>query len=807
MSVGLFKRAEEVYEQVAGLPEPLRARELERLCGTDPALRAEVSSLLEHATRMGEFLQTPALGSGIAERVLGDTDAGEDLAGQTIGPYKLEQRLAVGGMGAVYLAARADGAFRQQVAVKLVKRGMDSDEIVRRFRQERQTLAALNHPNIARLLDGGLTDSGRPYLVMEYVRGKPIDRYCRENGLTIEQRLRLFALVCGAVHYAHRNLVVHRDLKPGNIFIADDGTPKLLDFGIAKVLSEDRSVAATTIADQRRLTPEYASPEQLEGRVMTTAGDVYSLGVVLYELLTERRPHRLETKTTREAERIVLAETPAAPSELLRSGGGVVGGEAAERWGRRLRGDLDNIVLMALRKEPERRYASAEQFAADVGRYLDGLPVIARKDTLGYRIGKFVRRNAIGVALAATAAALLLGGVVTMAWQSRELRRQRDDAYVARDQSEAIGDFLRTMLSAADPINEGPDARVKSVLDAAASRVEADLKDDPLVQAAARSTIGRTYMGLGLYDKAREHIDWAFQTRRRLLDPEAHDLAESKLDMAELLYETGRHAEAERLLREALATHERLRGTTNIDTARVLNDLGAVLRAQNKTEEAEQTHRRALAVRRQIAGENSLDAAESLNNLAGVLRSRGDAQGAVEAMTDALRIRRSLLREDHPLVIQAMANLATMKAGAGDLNGAAELLRAVTNVDCKVFGEQHPFHATNLNSLASVLARLGKFAEAEPHYREAMEIRRLRLGADDERTLLTQMGLGRCLVQMGMMSEAERLLADVVTRATGANGAMDERFAPGAEDLAAIYASDGRSEKAAQVRRLLDRSR
>ncbi len=338
-------------------------------------------------------------------------EAARPAVGIRVGPYEVLRELGRGGMGVVYLAARADEQFRKRVAIKVIKTGPDEEGVIRRFRRERQILASLDHPNVARLLDGGATGDGRPYFVMEYIEGHPLHEYCDRHRLSIVDRLKVFQQVCSAVAYAHRNLIVHRDLKPSNIIVTADGIPRLLDFGIAKLLNPELSAETPTVTGLA-LTPEYASPEQARGDVVTTASDVYSLGVLLYELLTGHRPYRLKTRLPMEVLKAVCEQEPERPSTIVRQAEDTTDGSRAvvitpegvsrardltpDRLGRRLRGDLDNIVLMALRKEPLRRYASAEALSEDLRRYLEGLPVKARKGTSAYRAGKYVKRHAVG---------------------------------------------------------------------------------------------------------------------------------------------------------------------------------------------------------------------------------------------------------------------------------------------------------------------------------------------------------------------------------------------------------------------------
>jgi TolB-like protein/predicted Ser/Thr protein kinase len=407
---------------------PQRAAFLDQACASDPALRAEIESLLASYDHAGNFIETPAADGAI--KAIAELSV-EQFAGRRIGSYRLIREIGQGGMGTVYLAERADELYKKLVAIKIVRRGMDSDDIVRHFRKERQILASLENPNIARLLDGGTTEDGRPYIVMEYVEGTSVTEYCDEYRLTTNARLALFRTICEAVHYAHQNLVIHRDLKPSNILITENGTPKLLDFGIAKVLNPETPTDLTerTRTELRALTPDYASPEQILGEKPTRASDVYSLGIVLYELLTGQRPYRSLNLSAHELARLVCEQEPVRPSAAVNQVEVVTRGHNAPRTitpesvsrardtqpkklRRQLTGDLDNIILMALRKEPQRRYESAAQFSADIGRYLDGLPVLARKDTFAYRAGKFVRRQKKGIWAASTVLMALLIGIV-----------------------------------------------------------------------------------------------------------------------------------------------------------------------------------------------------------------------------------------------------------------------------------------------------------------------------------------------------------------------------------------------------------
>jgi len=422
-----------------------RALLLDQACAGDSSLRAEVESLLVYDERAEGLLETPAIGSTAMMRSEGEA---APMEGRLVGPYKIIRRIGHGGMGTVYLAARADDQYNKRVAIKLVRRGMDTEFIVSRFRHERQILASLDHPNIAKLFDGGTTEDGLPYFVMEYIEGLTIDQYCDANRLPTVERLKLFRAICSAVHYAHQNLVVHRDIKPSNILVTSDGVPKLLDFGIAKLLNPElyaQTIVPTAI-QLRLMTPDYASPEQVRGQSITTASDTYSLGVLLYELLTGHRPYRLMSSLPQEIERIICEQEPDKPSTAINRTVDTVSADGTsrvslspeivsqtregqpEKLRRKLAGDLDNIILMAMRKEPRRRYASVEQFSDDIRRHLEGLPVLARKDAFTYRAGKFIQRNKVALVVSLMIAVLIASSIIAIINQSSKAAREGDKA-------------------------------------------------------------------------------------------------------------------------------------------------------------------------------------------------------------------------------------------------------------------------------------------------------------------------------------------------------------------------------------------
>ncbi|MGB0715870.1 MAG: serine/threonine protein kinase, partial [Phycisphaerae bacterium] len=506
-----WERVREIFEEGLDRPGSELESYLDQACGNDDELRASVKALFDADNDTTPFLEPKSRGAALA--LMGEVFArGEGMDPHQepilIGPYQLEDTIASGGMGTVYRAIRTDGSYDHRVAIKVIKPGMATEDVLRRFKQERQTLARLNHPHIAQILDGGATNEGGPYLVMEYVNGVPIHTFCRENQQSLEDRLRIFSDVCEAVHYAHRNFVVHRDIKPGNILVNHDGQAKLLDFGIAKLMDDDDGSFTTTNASQRLMTPQYASPEQLTGGDITTASDVYSLGVVLYELLTGTRPYDLRGKKGDEARRVVCETTPSAPSTAvirtetgrdndpasgnpLTLGGGSLTPLSPSRLSRRLRGDLDTIVLTALHKDPDRRYASVDRLAEDIQRYRQGLPIHARRDSWTYRTNKFVRRHKVAVAAGVVMLMSLTAGAIGATWgmvraQAGE-QKARQGEMVARLEEEKAREtvqFLQDMLAAAEPLNEPKDITVREILDQAALLLASDEDTKPEVRAA-----------------------------------------------------------------------------------------------------------------------------------------------------------------------------------------------------------------------------------------------------------------------------------------------------------------------------------
>jgi serine/threonine-protein kinase len=740
-----WQRIEDIFRTAIDRPADERASYLTRACGADEDLRREVLSLLERDTAE-DFIRGP-----IANAALGFTAKSKnDLTGERIGLYRFTRLIGRGGMGDVYEAERDDEQFRRQVAIKIIKRGMDTDFVRDRFLRERQILASLDHPHIARLFDGGATPDDSPYFVMELVAGEPITAYCRRHQLSVNEKLKLFRKVCSAVQHAHQRLVIHRDLKPSNILIAVDGEPKLLDFGIAKLLSPDSGRSDTrTETALRMMTPEYASPEQARGQAVATTTDVYSLGVVLYELLTERRPHEFKTYLPAEIERAFCETEIEEPSKVVSRNTG-----AGARLSRQLAGDLDNIVMMAMRKEPERRYQSVEQFSEDIRRYLAGMPVVARKDTFGYRTGKFVRRHKAGVAILALLAIL----AVAMTVQSARIARERDRANREAATAEAATQSLVAMFEVADPgKTRGNVITARELLDQGAEKVVRELKNQPAVQAKLLDTIGQLYENIGLHNRAQLLLVEALKLRRETLGNKSLDVATTLNHLGEVTRLKGDYAGSEPLFREALTLRRKLLGAEHKDVAESLNKLGHLLVDRGNFSEAESSLREALAMRRKLLGDESAEVAESIYSLGKLMRNTGKYHDAEILFRQALDLRRKLYGADHPLVADSLNTLVAVLQEQGDFKGAEALCREMLAMRRRLFGEQHPDVASSLGNLAVVLHGLKKYDEAEQLYRQVLTLPHKPFGEEHPYLATTMSNLAALYRDKGDYEEAGAL--------------------------------------------------
>jgi eukaryotic-like serine/threonine-protein kinase len=790
-----WQRIEEIFRTAVDRPAAERGAYLTQVCDGDEDLRREVLSLLERDTAE-DFIRDP-----IANAALSFTaKTKDDLTGVLIGPYRVKRLIGRGGMGDVYEAERDDEQFRQQVAIKIIKRGMDTDFVRDRFLRERQILATLDHPHIARLFDGGATPDGSPYFVMEFVVGESITAHCRRHQLSINEKLKLIRKVCSAVQHAHQRLVIHRDLKPGNILItpsADgkDGEPKLLDFGIAKLLSPDASQSHTrTETGLRMMTPEYASPEQACGQAVATTTDVYSLGVVLYELLTDLRPHEFRTYAPAGIERAICETAIEEPSKVAGQATG-----ASTRLARQLAGDLDNIVLMAMRKEPERRYQSVEQFSEDIRRYLEGMPVVARKDTFGYRAWKFVRRHKAGVAVLSLLAIL----AVAMAVQSVRIARERDRANQEAATAQAVTQSLAAVFEVADPgWARSNTITAKELLDQGAEKVLRDLKDRPVVQAKLMDTLGGLYLSIGVYDRARPLMEDSLRLRRQTLGAESIDVAESLDHLGALLYEVGDYSGSETLYREALQLRRRLLGTESLNTADSMAGLGRVLIALGKFDEAEPLVNGALALRRKKLPPEHKDIASSLlHGLGRLLSEQGKFAEAAESYREALAIQRKLYGAEHPSTAAGMNNLAVMLHELGDYQGAEALSREALALRRKLLGAEHPDVTGNMVNLASLLQDKGEYAEAERLYRQALQLRRKLFGENSVRLTATMSNLATLLDAKGDYKTGEALQRQALTIQRKQLGEDHRQVGMSLNNLATMLYHKGQYSEAEKLQR------
>ena len=808
-----WQRIRTLFERAVELDAGARAAFLQAECGDDAELRAEVESLIAaDAQSIDGQTSIGAAAPDLLQSLDRDAeDAQRDAwQGRRVGAWKLLREIGRGGMGAVWLAERDDGAYLQQAAVKLMRPGWRDDELLRRFRAERQILAALNHPNIARLLDGGMVEES-PFLVLEYVDGEPIQRWCEQQRLDLDARLRLMLTVCDAVTHAHRRLVVHRDLKPSNILVDREGRVKLLDFGIAKLLEGDGGRDVSAI---RMFTPDYAAPEQVRGEVATTGVDVYALGLLLYELLTGRRPYGHTASTPAAYEQAILTQEPEAPSRALTQAApsaiAHVGALDANALRRRLRGDLDAIVLKALRKRPEDRYASVEALADDLRRHLAKQPVAARRGRWRYRATRFLQRHALATALATLALLSLVGGLATALWQAEQARLERDLARREALKSSRALEFLTSVFEFADPnANLGRDVGAVELLQRGADTLPLRLDDEPEVRAALFDALGAANLGLGEAQAAHDLYAQSLEAARRSGDPVAiaralialggaktrlGDLvaseqlaqeaaalalpddargeavrAQIELRRANQALGRSRYEVAEPLFRSAMARFERLHGHPDPEAAIPFSSL---LHATGRAGEAEGVLRAALAqVERETPPAHPARAALSAQLATNYMR-RQRPESAEPLLREALRIKTAIYGDAHPSLDVTRHNLARCLTDLGRWDDAETIYRDVIAAQVQRYGEAHPGVAASQAGLARVLLDSDRAAAAEPLWRAAQATAFGKFGEDDAAVGITSLGLGRTLLALGRLDEAEAQLerAERIYVGLGKNG-------------------------------------
>jgi serine/threonine protein kinase/Tfp pilus assembly protein PilF len=801
-------RVQELVRQVAELPAEEREPFLLHACAGDSALLREVRSLLRDDSGPGETstLSIPEQGPADAS----SDPFPESQTPKQIGPYRLLEALGQGGMGAVFLAEQ-EQPFRRRVALKIIKLGMDTNEVVARFGLERQALALMNHTNIAKVLDAGSTEQGRPYFVMEYVPGLSLTEYCDRHQLSTRERLALFVPICHAIQHAHQKGIIHRDIKPSNILVAIENgkpIPKIIDFGVAKAVSQ-RLTEKTVYTQHGRLigTPEYMSPEQAEmtGLDVDTTTDIYSLGVVLYEVLVGALPFdpSMLRKAGLEAmHRIIREIDPPTPSSRISTLGDSAMEIAHHRRAepptllRQIRGELDWITMRAIEKDRTRRYQAASELAADIQRYLDGEAVLAGRPSAAYRLKKALRRHkAVVAAVSAVFLALALGLVVSTTLYFRaERARTREEQQTRK--AERINRFLQNMLASAKPSEKGREVTVREVLDEAGKQAEKDLTNEPEVQASVRSTIGGTYMALGLFDDAEAQLRRALLMRQSVLGESHPDVASSLDDLAGLMLEKGDYSAAEPLYRSALAMNRKLLGDRNPTVAQNLGNIALLLKNQARYAEAESLCRESLSMRREVLGENSADFATNLSNLADLLQAEGRYAEAESLMRNALGTQRAVLGAAHPEVAASLNDLAGILQAQGKYAQAEPLLREALALERTLYGDQHPSVPETLNNLAVVLDYQGQYAQAEPIYRQALVLYKSILGEKHQSIAACMNALAVFLQTRGQYPEAESLQRQALAMRRELLGNAHPQVASSLSNLASLLQERGQLAEA-----------
>lgn len=806
-----WARVEEIFSRAVELEAGERDRYLAAACDGDEQLRSYVLELLT-ADPAAEATIERTIVHSVRNAFVDEAAEADQMKGQMIGPYRVERLIGSGGMGMVYLAERADEQFDQQVAIKLGRHRLIDPQTETRLRHERQFLADLDHPNIARLLDGGTTDDGVPYLVMEYIDGVRIDTYCDLHRLSLAQRLRLFQTICAAVHYAHQNLIIHRDIKATNILVTDDGTPKLLDFGIAKLSdAEGAATAGLTRDGAVIMTPANGAPEQVAGSTITTATDVYALGLLLYTLLSGQRAYETDNTSPGELARIICEDERIAPSRRLaqkhsqaKSADDRGAMEDLDRIAenrsstiprlqRQIRGDLDTIVLNALRKEPARRYRSASALADDIGLHLKSMPIVARADSFGYRTQKFVQRHLAAVTAATMVVALLGIFTVVLLVQNRTVIQERDTA-------REVVQFLEDIFMAHDPSRaRGVEITAEEILAEGASRIRSDLGNRPEIQSALMGTIGRVYYNLGAYQPSKDMLEQSLKLQLETAGDSDLGVAAVRNDLAEVLIRRAEYQRAEELLQQSLTVNQLYNDGASPLVATNLFNLANVYLATGNLDEAESAVRSSIAIFVQLREQFPLELAEAKSALARILQVRGDLDQTEDLLLEAIEIINESQDPDHYYMAYYLQNLGVLQRSKGDLDAAEKTLLSAIEATKKLLGDKHDLLAVTLVDQGMLLHMKGDYTAAEYSIREALD-----LGAEihDEnhpRAGLHRTILGRVLHDKGDLLAAEVTLREALQIYAQVFEGDHQYVASALTELGAVLNSAGRSSEAKEL--------
>lgn len=782
-----------------------RLRELDRwlerkLAGeSDDTEEAEEASdeqarrLLAHAGRPLEALaRSPAEDREFGARLaVALAESGQAGPGGVIGPFRIEQAIGSGGMGVVYRACRVSGGFEQTVALKVLGGARPDEAAVGRFERERDLLSRLEHPGIARLIDGGLTADGRPWFAMEHIEGQPIDDYCRRHRLGIRSRLSLIRQVCEALDYAHGQMVLHRDIKPANILVDDSGRVRLVDFGLGGIQADLASgVLEATQLSRRWLTPEYASPEQLNGKAVDVRSEVYQLGLVLYRLLCAESPYETTGESPAEWIKAVTQAQPTAPSDRWLDNEQLARefGSTRQTLGRRLRGDLDQIVLMALRKELERRYASVRVFGNDLDNYLEGRPVKARPDGLRYRMGKFVSRHPWGLAASALGLVIAIGAVFV---HINRLEFERDRAQLEASKATMISDFLVELFESADPEHvRGPDLTVREVLEQGARQLEA-LENQPVVQAEFAGVLARAHRALGEYDQSYELASQAVTLQRRANGNAHPGVARALNNLGQSLVSLARFESAVATHQQALAIVRKSRPAMGAELAETLHYLGYAHHEAGDYDAAMATIERALAMRRDHFGESAPQVAETLNTMALTQFQVGDYEAARSSWQQALESFHAELGPAHALFLQVRSRLAAVDRRMGRYGRAIATQRDIVQARRGIFGERHPTVAMTLFDLGYALYSAGEYDEARRVWLECLDIQKETYAAGHPLVANTLQGLAAIARKSGNLGRAQELMEEVHRTNVTRHGERSDPVAASLNNLGTLRADRG----------------